>query len=219
MAEREETAFKFLVSHEQLAEAIKPAMRDFDDPPSCPLLGIAPIDVCFLAAANDERDIAVRLDRVKVLRAAAPFIATKVLDASKQRALALKNDDLEGLVASLAVIDVGSGHYERIRDATDVHQQVAFASFIPRSVGFGPTASCAKRAFIMAPSTLWPLLNFEWVMRDLGCRSFGVEGGRSPAQRTLEAKRPALRWSMAGCSAVGHPAMETSAAPWVRAVG
>jgi mono/diheme cytochrome c family protein len=30
--------------------------------------------------------------------------------------------------------------------------------------------------------SLWePLLNFEWVMHDSGCRAVGVKGGRSPA--------------------------------------
>ena len=70
-------------------------------------------------------------------------------------------------------------------------------------------------------SPILPLLNFEWVMRGLGCRALGVKGGRSPAQRTLDAKSPAVRWSMAGCSAVVHPAMETRAASlaWRRRVG
>src|SRR5262245_34493433 len=39
-----------------------------------------------------------------------------------------------------------------------------------------------------------------------------VKGGRSPAQRTLEARQPALRWLMAGCGAFSHPAMKAKAA-------
>ncbi len=59
-----------------------------------------------------------------------------------------------------------------------------------------------------------PLLNFEWVMMhdDAGSPRPGVKGGRSPAQRTLDAWPRAIRWPMAGCSGVVHPAMETSAA-------
>jgi class 3 adenylate cyclase len=61
-----------------------------------------------------------------------------------------------------------------------------------------------------------PLLNFEWVMvRDAGSPRPGVKGGlrgyRSPAKRTLDAWNRAIRWPVAGCSGVVHPAMETSA--------
>ena len=63
-----------------------------------------------------------------------------------------------------------------------------------------------------------PLLNFEWVMLREGTGSPrpGVKGGlrgyRSPAKRTLDAWNRAIRWPVAGCSGVVHPAMETSAA-------
>ena len=57
-----------------------------------------------------------------------------------------------------------------------------------------------------------PLLNFEWVTVDCnGSPRPGVKGGRSPAQRTLDAWNWAIRWSMAGCGAVTHPAIETRA--------
>jgi hypothetical protein len=57
-----------------------------------------------------------------------------------------------------------------------------------------------------------PLLNFEWVtVHDDGSPRPGVKGGRSPAQRTLDAWNWAIRWSMAGCGAVTHPAIETQA--------
>ena len=57
-----------------------------------------------------------------------------------------------------------------------------------------------------------PLLNFEWVTWLAGCWFLGVKGGRSPAKRTLDAKKPGIRWFMAGCSALVHPAMKTNAA-------
>jgi D-Tyr-tRNAtyr deacylase len=57
-----------------------------------------------------------------------------------------------------------------------------------------------------------PLLNFEWVtVHEDGSPRPGVKGGRSPAQRTLDAWNRAIRWSMAGCGAVTHPAIETRA--------
>lgn len=60
-------------------------------------------------------------------------------------------------------------------------------------------------------------MNFEWVMvRDEGSPIPGVKGGlrgyRGPAKRTLDARNRAIRWLMAGCWGVVHPAMETSAA-------
>lgn len=58
-----------------------------------------------------------------------------------------------------------------------------------------------------------PLLNFEWVLvLDGGSPRPGVKGGRSPAKRTLDAGNRTIRWTVAGCSGVVHPAMETSAA-------
>ena len=62
-----------------------------------------------------------------------------------------------------------------------------------------------------------PLLNFEWVMvHDTGSPRPGVRGGlrgyRNPAKRTLDARNRAIRWPVAGCSGVVHPAMETNAA-------
>ena len=57
-----------------------------------------------------------------------------------------------------------------------------------------------------------PLLNFEWVtVHDDGSPRPGVKGGRSPAQRTLDAWPRVIRWAMAGCGAVTHPAIETRA--------
>ena len=54
------------------------------------------------------------------------------------------------------------------------------------------------------------------MVRDAGSPRPGVKGGlrgyRSPAKRTLDAWNRAIRWPVAGCSGVVHPAMETSAA-------
>jgi len=54
-----------------------------------------------------------------------------------------------------------------------------------------------------------PHLKTEWVK---GNRRLRVKGGRSPAERTLDARDRELRLSMAGCGALSHPAMETLAA-------
>lgn len=51
-------------------------------------------------------------------------------------------------------------------------------------------------------------LKIEWVMEFPKLR---VKGGRSPAERTLDAQDREIRWPMAGCGALPHPAMETLA--------
>lgn len=38
-----------------------------------------------------------------------------------------------------------------------------------------------------------------------------VKGGRSPAERTLDAWDREVRWPVAGCGALLHPAMEAMA--------
>ena len=54
-----------------------------------------------------------------------------------------------------------------------------------------------------------PHLKNEWVMDIPRLR---VKGGRSPAERTLDARDREIRWSMAGCGGLSHPAMEARAA-------
>jgi len=53
-----------------------------------------------------------------------------------------------------------------------------------------------------------PHLKIEWVM---GNPRSWVKGGRSPAERTLDARSREIRWPVAGCGALSHPAMEAMA--------
>src|SRR5574337_82168 len=160
VVEGEEATFELFVSHEQLTEAIEPAMGNLHDPPSRPLLGVAPLELGFLAAANDVRDVAVGLDDAKVLGAAVACIGAKVLAASDRRAFAFDDNGIEHLVESFAVIDVGRGHDERQRDATAVHQQVAFAAlFSPDPSGSGRRLPAPR-----GPSS-WPRRHFAIAKR------------------------------------------------------
>ena len=154
VVEGDEAALEFLVAHEQLAEAVEPAMADVDDPASCLLGRIAPLDVGFGTSTNDVRDVAVALDGAKVLGSTVARVGAQMFVSPIWRILAPDDDGCEHVVKPHAVMDVGPCHDERQRDATGVHQQVALASFFPRSVGLGPTASCASGAFIIAPSML-----------------------------------------------------------------
>jgi hypothetical protein len=54
-----------------------------------------------------------------------------------------------------------------------------------------------------------PHLKNEWVT---GTPRLRVKGGRSPEERTLDAQDWVIRWPMAGCGALSHPAMENRAA-------
>ena len=82
-------------------------------------------------------------------------VGTQVLVSPDRWPGAFNHDGIENGRQLRHIMPIGSGHDERQRDATSVHQQMALAPiFFPRSVGFGPTLSCASGAFIIAPSML-----------------------------------------------------------------
>jgi len=49
-----------------------------------------------------------------------------------------------------------------------------------------------------------PLLKFEWVPEQRIRRLGGVKGGRSPAQRTLDADRAPVRCRQVECGMLSH---------------
>ena len=89
MVQRDEAAFELLVSHEQLAEAIEPAVANLDHPASGFLGRVAPLGVGLLAAVNDVRDVAVRLDDLQRGPTAVTGIGAQVLAAPGAWRLAL----------------------------------------------------------------------------------------------------------------------------------
>lgn len=144
------------IAHEQLAESAEPAMAHLDHPAPGLLGGIAVLDIDLFAPVNDVGNVPMLVDDLQVLGAVVASVSAQMLVWANGRALALDDDGREHGIESLAVIHVGCGHDERQRDANDRRPaDAAFCSpFFPRSVGLGPTASCANGAFISAPSTL-----------------------------------------------------------------
>ena len=135
--ERHEAALEFLVSNEQLAEAVEPAMANLDHPAPCLLRWISSLGSGFLWATDDMRDVAVRFDDLQCPPAAIAGIGTQVLAAPGARGLALDHDGLQHGIELRDVMLVGPGHDERQRDATAVHQQMSLAAlFFPDPSGW-----------------------------------------------------------------------------------
>ena len=81
----------------------------------------------------------MRLDDLQGSLAAISGIGAKVLAASNSWRLALDHDGLQHMVELRDVMPIGSGHDERQRDATAVHQKVALAPlFFPDPSGCVP---------------------------------------------------------------------------------
>jgi len=129
VVQRDEAAFELLVSHEQLAKAIEPAVAHLDHPASCLLGRVAPLGIGLLATINDVRNVAVRFDDLQRGPASVTCIGTQVLAAPRAGRLALDHDGLQHGIELRDVMLIGPGHDERQRDATAVHQQVALAPF------------------------------------------------------------------------------------------
>jgi hypothetical protein len=136
VVERHETPVELFVSHEKLAEAVEPAMADLNDPAARLLCGVAPLVSSFFAAADNMRDVAVRLDDLQGVTAAIAGIGAQMLAATDARRLALDDDGFQHCVELGDVMLVRSGHDDRQRDATPVHQQMALAPlFFPDPSG------------------------------------------------------------------------------------
>ncbi len=112
MVEGDEAAFELLISHEQLAEAVEPTVADLDHPASRLLGRVASFGIGLLAAINDMRDIAVRLDDLQCTPASIAGVGAQVLASTGARRLALDHDGLEHCVELRNVMLIGSGHDE-----------------------------------------------------------------------------------------------------------
>ncbi len=105
------------------------------------------------------------LDGSQMLRATVSRIGAQMFVSSLWRVLAFDDDSVEHLIKPLAVVDVGPADDERQRDATAVHQQVAFASlFFP-----GPSGSGRQLLVPRAPSSSRHR-RFAIATRCLACR-------------------------------------------------
>ncbi len=125
--ERHEAALELLVSDEQLAEAVEPAMANLDHPAPSLLRWVSSLGSGLLWATDDMKDVAVRFDDLQCPPVAIAGIGTQVLAAPRARGLALDHDGLQREIDLRDLMLVGPGHDERQRDATAVHQEMSLA--------------------------------------------------------------------------------------------
>lgn len=128
MVEGHEAALELLVAHQKLAESVEPTVADLDNPSSCLLCGVAPFGACFLVTADHVRNVAVRVDDLQCAFASVSGIGAQMLASPLAGCLALDHHGAEHLIELGDVVFICSGHDDRQRDATPVHQQVPLAS-------------------------------------------------------------------------------------------
>lgn len=79
MIERQEAAFELLVAHQELAEAVEPAMRNLDYPSSGPLVWVVANFSRLLASAFDMGNVSVGFDSLQCRCAGVTRIGAQVL--------------------------------------------------------------------------------------------------------------------------------------------
>ncbi len=129
MVECEETALKLFVPHEQFAEAVEPAMANLDHPAPSLLLWGASFGIRLLTSVDDARNIAMAQDDFHRRLSSIARVGAQMLVAPVWRRLALDHNGLKHCIDLGDVVLIGSGHDERQRDATSVHQEVSLAPF------------------------------------------------------------------------------------------
>ncbi len=83
MVERDETALKLLVAHQQFAEPVEPTMADLDHPTPRLLIRVAPLDVRLFAATDDVGNVVMFFDGACVVGTAVAGIGAQVLVAPR----------------------------------------------------------------------------------------------------------------------------------------
>ena len=138
VVECEEAALKFPVSHQQLSEAVEPAVADLNNLTSSLLVGMALPGLLLLRSTGDMRNIAMPLNDLQRGLATISGIQAQMLGATLRRHLALDHDGRQDGVELRDIMPVRSGHDERQGDATPVDEQVTLASiFFPDQSGWG----------------------------------------------------------------------------------
>ena len=141
MVEREETAVKFFIAHQQLAKTIEPTMTDLDNPTTGFLSGMPLLGLLLLRATGYRRNVAMTLNDLQSGLSAISGIKTQMLGATLGRHLALDHDGRQNGVELRNVMPVRSGYDERQGDATAVDQQVTLAPiFSPGQSGWARPA-------------------------------------------------------------------------------
>ena len=138
VVERQEGVLELLVAHQELPEPVEPAVTRLDHPAASLLLRVACLLRRFTLAADHMRDIAMRQNHGHGAFATIAGIGAQMFGATLLWSRSLDHDGIEHDLNLRHVVRVGSRHDERQRDATPVHQQVAFAAvFFPDPSGWG----------------------------------------------------------------------------------
>ena len=141
IVEREETALKLLVAHQQLAKAVEPAMANLNNPAPGFLARMALLGPLFLRATDHVGNVTVALDDLQCRLSTISGIQAKMLGAALSRRLSLDHDARQDGIELRDVMPVRSGHDERQGDATAVDQQVTLAPiFSPDRSGWARPA-------------------------------------------------------------------------------
>ncbi len=112
MVEGDEAAIELLISHEEFAKAVEPAMRHFDDPTPGLLRGITLEFAGLLSAAFDVGDVTMPLNGLQREFAGVTRIGAQVLAAPMGRLGTLDHDGIEYRLQLRNVMPIRSGHDE-----------------------------------------------------------------------------------------------------------
>jgi len=122
VVERQKAAIKFFVPHQQFAKPVEPTVRHFDNPAACLLLGGALEFTGFLPSAFDMRDVAMLLDDFQRGRPGIARVSAQMFVSPDGWIGSIDHDGVKHWLQLGDVMSIGSGHDERQRDATPVHQ-------------------------------------------------------------------------------------------------
>ena len=136
VVERQKAAIELFVPHQQFAKPVEPTVRHFNNPASGLLVGGALEFIGFLPSAFDMRNVAMLLDDFQRGRSGIARVSAQMFVSPDRWAGSFDHDGLKHRLQLGDIMSVGSGHDERQRDATPVHQQMALAPiFFPDPSG------------------------------------------------------------------------------------
>lgn len=113
MIQADEAAPQLFIAHQQLAETVKPAVRNLDNPAARASVRIILQILLLLMAACDVRDITMQLNQSQRGFSGITGIRTQVFRATQGWRFALYHDLLKHGSELGYITPVGSGHDER----------------------------------------------------------------------------------------------------------
>lgn len=112
VVQRQKTAIKLFVSHQELSESVEPTVRDLNDPASGFFLWIAFELTGLLSSAFDVRNVAMLLNDFQSRCASVARIGTQMLVTSERWIGSLNFDAIEHGFNLRNIMPVCSGHDE-----------------------------------------------------------------------------------------------------------